>query len=533
VARRFQELFAEAGVPRVFGIPGVHNLPFWRDQVPGQPPIVGVRHEQTTVYAADGLARATGLPGVALTTTGPGAANAAGAFGEAAACGSPVVLVASEVATRFGREKPAKGVLHQSRDQAGIFEPLAKAVYRPRTAAEAVTSLGEAFHTAMSWPRGPVYLDVPTDVLSEPAPAGGHIASAREPVDSAALSELAGLLRTSERIVIWCGAGVVQAGAEPQLLELAERLQAPVVTTYGARGVVPPGHPCHVGLPAHEPEISDLIAGADLLLVVGSDLDGMMTRNWTMTMPARVAVVNCSAEDLVKNCDPTVAVLGDARDAITALLPLLGEQRAATSHRAIVEEGWRRLRASEDDRDGVEFVERVDAAVDDSTQVICDMAVGAYWFGGYGKIHRTRQLQYPVGWGTLGYALPASIGPASVGTPTLAIAGDGGVMFALSELGTIAQEGLPVTLLVVDDGAYGMLAYDQVVAGDERTGVDLRSPDWAMLGSSFGIETVVQRGVGPDLEAALRTGLESGKPAMVVVQASMVPPRTTSARWPK
>src|SRR5690349_24895359 len=103
VARRVLEAFGQAGVRKAFGLPGVHNLAFWRDAAPGTPEIVGVRHEQTAVYAADGLARASGGLGVALTTTGPGAANAAGAFGEAAAAGSPVVLVASEVSTALRR----------------------------------------------------------------------------------------------------------------------------------------------------------------------------------------------------------------------------------------------------------------------------------------------------------------------------------------------------------------------------------------------------------------------------------------------
>ncbi len=532
VARRYHELFAMAGVERAFGIPGVHNLAFWRDWTPGLPPIVGVRHEQATVYAADGLARATGRPAVALTTTGPGAANAAGAFGEAAASGSPVVLVASEVATRFLDDGPAKGVLHQSRDQAGIFEPLAKAVFRPRTADEAVSALEDALRTSMQWPRGPVYVDVPTDVLSAPARSGTYAAPQPPAADPLGgdIDALAALVEDSERIVLWCGAGAVQSGAEAEIVQLAERLQAPVVMTYGARGVVPPDHPCHVSLPPHEPEVADLIASADLLLAIGTDFDGMMTRNWSMRLPSRLGVINCSAQDLDKSYTPAVGVLGDARGVLTALTERLQRDRPPTHHAATVAAAWRRLASEPDGRPGIEFVNAVDAVIDRRTAVVCDMAVAGYWYGGYGAVTRSRQLQYPVGWGTLGYALPASIGPAAVGTPTLAICGDGGVMFGIGELGTIAQESLPVTLLVVDDEAYGMLAYDQVIAGDPRAGVDLRSPDWESLGRAFGIPTVVATEYG-HLQDALRTALASERPAIVVLKASLVPPRTTSARW--
>ncbi len=123
-----------AGARTAFGLPGVQNLAFWAADDAESPHIATVRHEQTTVYAADGWARATGGLGLALTTTGPGAANAVAAFGEAAACGSPVLLVASEVPTRYLRTDAR--VLHQSRDQAGLFRPLAKAVFTPRTAEE-------------------------------------------------------------------------------------------------------------------------------------------------------------------------------------------------------------------------------------------------------------------------------------------------------------------------------------------------------------------------------------------------------------
>jgi thiamine pyrophosphate-dependent acetolactate synthase large subunit-like protein len=131
VARAVLEVFHRAGATTAFGLPGVHNLSFWRDSGPGTPGLVVVRHEQTSVYAADGLARDTGGLGVALTTTGPGAANAVAAVGEAASSGTPVVLVASEIPTTLARQGFLRGVLHESCDQAALFEPLAKAVYRP------------------------------------------------------------------------------------------------------------------------------------------------------------------------------------------------------------------------------------------------------------------------------------------------------------------------------------------------------------------------------------------------------------------
>ena len=181
----------------------------------------------------------------------------------------------------------------------------------------------------------------------------------------------------------------------------------------------------------------------------------------------------------------------------------------------------------------VAFVEQVDAAWPTGGAVVCDMAVAGYWYGGYSSQPRPRRLQYPVGWGTLGYALPAAIGPASVGIPTLAVCGDGGPMFALGELATYAQESLPITLLIVDDGGYGMLRFDQQVFGHPERGVDLLTPEWHSLGAAFGIaaETVDDvTGIGPALQRAHEANLR-GEPRILVWKQRLFPPRTTSPRW--
>ena len=172
VARQVLDTARAHGADTVFGLPGVHNLAFW-DADPA--PLV-VRHEQAAVYAADGWARATGRLGAAVVTTGPGAANAVAAFGEAAAARSPVLLVASEIPQALRRAGRLRGVLHESRDQAGLFAPLAKAVVTPRTPAEVAAVIGTAAVTALAHPQGPVYVDVPAGCPSTSAgraPGGG------------------------------------------------------------------------------------------------------------------------------------------------------------------------------------------------------------------------------------------------------------------------------------------------------------------------------------------------------------------------
>jgi acetolactate synthase-1/2/3 large subunit len=535
VARAVLEVLGRAEVRTVFGLPGVHNLAFWREVGPSMPEIVLVRHEQTTMYAADGLARATGGLGVALTTTGPGAANAVAAFGEAATSHSPVVLIATEISTALQRPGVVRGALHESPDQAALFEPLAKAVLRPRTADDAVRAVARAVEVALAGPCGPVYVDIPTDVLVgevtlelTPAP------SPRVAPDPADLDRAVAALDGAGSIVVWAGGGVIAADATAELAALAGHLSSPVVTTFAGRGALPHDHPWLVGLPPHEPEVSAYVAGADLMLAVGTTFDGPMTRNWTMPRPPTLVSVNVSPTDLVTNFRPDVGVLGDAKLVLAELLARSEPHETGDSDlRRMRGRTWERLRAEPAGGPALAFLDAVDEAVaaTDAT-VVADMTIPGYWYGGYGRVRRPRALQYPIGWGTLGYALPASVGAGSVGDhPVLAICGDGGFAYAVGELEVLRERGLPVTVLVVDDGGYGMLRYDQDHAGDERRGVDLIRPDYVGLAGAFGIPAVRLGDADPALAPALTEALAGGAPRLVVLELALTPPRTTSPRW--
>ena len=323
------------------------------------------------------------------------------------------------------------------------------------------------------------------------------------------------------------------SGAGQSVTDLAWRLGAPVVTTYAARGLLGVDHPLLVDAPPHEPPVSALIAGADLLLVVGSQLDGMSTRNWSMPRPPLLLRVDIDERTAHQGWPPDGVVVGDAALVCDALATRVaprepwGDQVFRVSHdvRASIAADPRTTEAAE-------LLEAVEQGWPAGGDVVCDMAVAGYWVGGYAAQPRSRRLQYPVGWGTLGYALPAAVGAAAgSGRPTLVVAGDGGLPFALGELATLQQEQLPVTVLVVDDGGYGMLRYDQQAAGDPERGVDLLGPDWVALAQSFGItaESVASVGEPSGRGARCRRGTLGAD--AVARTATLHPPRTTSPRW--
>jgi thiamine pyrophosphate-dependent acetolactate synthase large subunit-like protein len=534
VAEAILQTLAGAGVRTTFGLPGVHNLGFWEARGDRVPEIIGTRHEQTTVYAADGLARASGGLGVSLTTTGPGAANAVGAFGEAAASGSPVLLVSSDTSTRIAGAGVVRGGLHESTDQGAIFASLAKAIYRPRTAAEAVEAVARGAAAAMQWPRGPVYVGVPTDLLDQPGESLPVGEPQRMAPDETAIRTALTLIADAERIVLWVGGGAVQSEAAEEISRLATRLGAPVVSSWAGRGVVPAGSPWLIDVPPHEPEITELIAEAELMIAVGTAFDGPNTMNWKLPVPAKLIAINADANDAIKNYPASVVLVADARETVRALVDgVVPRDADASAVRELCERVRQRIATERDTVEAWDFVAAIDSTVARCDPIVVnDMAIPGYWAGGYVRMHRPRRLQYPVGWGTLGYALPAAVGASALrDRPVLAICGDGGFMFAVGELAVLRQHNLPVTVLIVDDGGYGMLRFDQTVAGQSHRGVDLARPDFTMLARSFGIEcqTADLAGLGD----ALNLALAANGPRVVLLEHSLYPPITVSPRWPR
>ena len=526
------EMMAAQGVDTVFGLPGVHNLAFWSAEPDSGASvrIVGVRHEQACVYAADGYARATGRLGVALTTTGPGAINALAAFGEAAVSGVPVLLISSDVSTALRSPEGPRGILHEMGDQAAPFAALDRPARTVTSAAEALTAVAESMSLAMSAPRGPAYVGIPSDILNAPWEGPLPTVPATCSVSPVEMKPLADLVGASPRVVIWSGGGVAQSGEQGHaaLQSLAERLGAPVVTTYAGRGVMA-GHPLAIETSTHEPEVEALIGSADLLLVVGSGFDAMHTKNWKMALPARRAAISLGAE-IGRTIDWDVLIQVDVVSAIdTLLLHLPTEPRESWAPTDLRDRVQARLRSDERTLPAVEFVSAIDSWPAQGA-IVTDMCIPGYWTSSHGRQPRPRRLLNPVGWGTLGYALPAAIGPAAAGIPTLAVCGDGGPMFALGELASLVQERLPVTLLVVDDGGYGMLRFDQQVFGHPERGVDLVTPDWEMLAGSFGI-SFAEVHSADELRTALADASARPGPTLILQRTLFYPPASTSPRW--
>lgn len=534
VAGAILDILWQAGVKQAFGIPGVHNLAFWNALTDTRPEIRSVRHEQTTVYAADGLARSTGGLGVAITTTGPGAANTLGAFGEAAISNSAVLVLSSEAPIKFRQPGISRGLLHEMVDQSELFRPLAKKDDKDQPLAISVTDGASAIAAArflvkelLSAPRGSGYLGIPADVLSQEISIvdqknDGSFSEA--PIEIT--SEIKNLLETSRKIGIWAGGGALDYSDD--IAELSEHLAAPIFTSFAGRGVGSKSKN-YLEFPVHEMEGTELLKDLDLLLVIGSELDGMNTKNWSIPWPKEVVVVDVQPEKPCLNSGAKHSIQSSRIDKVVVEFlkaPVKGKWIDIPEMNMKVRD---RLTRSEKEARGTSFVNAIDGGWPQSEPIFCDMAISGYWVGVYGKNTRVRRTAYPVGWGTLGYALPASIGAAAVGMKPLVICGDGGIAFALSEMATVTQEKLPLTILLNDDGGYGMLRFDQQVMKYKEQGVDLFNPDWQKLAESFKFEFLESS--PSTLEGDLRSVYESGKPTLILYREKLYPPRSTSPRW--
>ena len=514
------------GASAVFGVPGTHVLPIWEALRTSAIPYVGFRTELTAGFAADGYARTSGRPAVLLVTTGPGALISSAALMEAQSAHVPVVAIAGQIpADLIGR---GRGYLHELRDQRAAFEPLVKWAVTAASAEALPELLGAAWRLAQTPPSGPVFVEIPVDLLrkrvSVPSVDGLAGAPPPSPLPPAPdVDEAARLLSEAERPLVWAGGGVLRSGAWPEVRELAERLRAPVATTYMGKGAFPEDHPLAAGSACDEGAFRELVEGADVLLCVGTELGAETTGHYSLRCPERLIHVDAAPERIGATY-PALGLVGDARTLLRLLVARVparepdgaGEARA-TALRERIERGLAE-QGHELERGLLASIRR--ALPRDGVHA-WDMTILAYWAAAHLPALAPRRYLYPLGSGTLGYAWPAALGAtlAARGGPVLAVVGDGGFLYGLQELATARQYGLRATLLLVDDRGYGILRKHQLDAYGEKHGVDLDQPDFPALVRSFGVP--VEPTTPDGLADALGRSFALDGPAVVYLPARL------------
>ncbi|WP_439901360.1 thiamine pyrophosphate-binding protein [Microbacterium azadirachtae] len=517
--RAVLETIRNYGVSAVFGIPGTHNLEFYRPLAELGFRVVTNRHEQGSGYGADGWSQQTGLPGVVITTSGPGLQNAMSAVGTAFCESRPMIVLSPGVAR--GAEFADVGTLHETKDASAMVGAIAEWSRRVSTAAEAVAAVHDAFALFRSARPRPVHIEVPLDVLESPADVPAADRAARPlpaPLsgDDALIAEAAAVLAAARRPVIVAGGGATRAAAE--LTSLAERLGAPVLTTLNGKGAVDEHHPLSLGANLRLAAAREAAEDADVLLVVGSKLGE--AELWAPRLAARGVVVrvDISPAQLSKNLESGIGIVGDAAAVLAQLRAALPGDPVATPDLDAT-----RDRILQEIRDiapaTVALAETIAASIPDDAVVAGDSSQIIYLaLANVLRRSRPHALLYTPTYATLGYGLPAAIGAnvALPDRPVVAVVGDGALMFAVNEIATAVEQQLDLTIVCVDNGGYSEIRQNEIDRGMPPIGVDLVQPDWAALARAFGAHGV-RIDDADHLVPALRAAIAAGGVQLVHV----------------
>lgn len=500
----------ELGVDYVFGIPGGAILPVYDPMLEStRIRHILVRHEQAGGHAATGYAQATGRVGVCMATSGPGATNLVTPLADAQMDSVPVVAITGQVhSSLVGTDA------FQEADICGITMPITKHNYLVTNAADIARTLAEAFHIASTGRPGAVLVDIPKDVLQAPTsfswPPELHLPGYR-PVTKPHAKQIraaAALITSSTAPVLYVGGGVVKADAAVELLDLAELIGIPVVTTLMARGAFPDSHPLHYGMPGMHGTVAAVAAmqRSDLLIALGARFDDRVTGHLDSFAPhAKVIHADIDPAEIGKNRHADVPIVGDCRRILTELLTTL-RHRFETSPPPDLT-GWRevldRIRGQyplsyTTPANGMlspQFViEAVGKAAGPGAIYASGVGQHQMWAAHFVGFEQPRTWLNSGGLGTMGYAVPAAIG-AKLGAPdreVWAIDGDGCFQMTNQELATAAIEGIPIKVALINNGSLGMVKQLQALFYEERySSIDLathsrRIPDFVALAEALG-----------------------------------------------
>ncbi|MFI1048718.1 thiamine pyrophosphate-binding protein [Streptomyces griseoruber] len=517
------ETLAALGATTVFGLPGQHALGVFDALRRSSLRYVGLRVENNAGFAADGYGRITGEAAPLLLSTGPGALTSLAALHEAASASAPVLAISSQIPTA-GLGGGRRGYLHELPDQSASFRGVVKSVHTVRSASQIPSAVAAAWTSALTVPHGPVWVEIPQDVLlaetAIPVVTGVDAFPEDLPPRPELTAVAADLLSRATRPAIIAGGGVVRADASGKLRQLAERIDAPVVTTFGGKGAFPWTHPLSLRSWLEDRHTTDFLEDADVLLVIGSGLGELSSNYHTFAPRGRVIQIEADLGKLESN-HPGLGIHADARLALQALLETVTRRedpQAPARVRTVLSRVAERI-ASQGLTLEQALLTSVRRALPADSPSFWDMTILAYWAWSAFDPKAPNTMHSAQGAGGLGYAFPAALGAAAADPtrPVLAVSGDGGALYSIAELATAKQYDLPVTWLIVDDGGYGILREYMTDAFGATTGTELTRPDYVALAESFGVPAL---STSPEtLEQDLAKALATPGPSVVVLPA--------------
>jgi len=527
-ARMLVECLVREGVDCLFGYPGGVTIPLYDVFYDHHIRHVLVRHEENAAFAAEGYARSTGKVGVCCATSGPGATNLTTGLVDALMDSIPIVALTGQVTSKLiGSDA------FQEADTFGITRPCTKHNYLVKNLDDLAQVIHEAFYVASSGRPGPVLVDITKDVFQ----GQGHY----QPVTTIHLPgykvfteghtgqirRAAQLIGEAERPLVYTGGGIVAAGASPELRELVESHDLPVVTTLMGLGAMPTEHPNFISMPGMHGSYAANMAlqGADLLIALGTRFDDRVTGRLAAFAPhAKVIHVDIDPAEIGKNRAPDVPIVGDVKRVLGKLNKLLGETQRSTDEKLVGARRawWRQIRlwkeehpydapASETEIKPQQLMAAIDKVSGGKAIICSDVGQHQMWAAQLLRFAEPRLWLTSGGLGSMGFGVPSAMGAqfAHPGKLVFAIVGDGGFQMSIPELATITGHGLPVKIVVMNNGYLGMVRQWQTLFYNDRlSAVELDGfPDAEKLAAAYGFKgKTIEKPweLGPALEEAVR-----------------------------
>ncbi|WP_299149160.1 5-guanidino-2-oxopentanoate decarboxylase [uncultured Tateyamaria sp.] len=517
---QISHMLKDRGVDTIFGIPGVHNQEMYRGIEEAGITHILARHEQGAGFMADGYARASGKPGVAYVITGPGLCNIMTPMGQAYSDSVPMLVISScldEVAAR-------KGQLHQMNDQRVAAATVCDWSQEAGTAQAAYTLIDRAFgELATARPR-PKHIQVPIAALEATAPphSAQPLPQTRPAASQDDIAQVVDLIEKSEKPILVLGGGAV--GATEVIRALLARWNAAVFTTYAGRGIVPSSYDHLFGATLARPDSAGVIAQADLVLAIGTELAEVDLWRAELGHGAPLIRVDIDATSLCDVQDATVRLRCEAAEFVRDLDRQLTPRKTNWSASEIAATGARWRAEVDAERPGiVPICDALRDCLPEQTMIYSDMTQFAYVAKEVWDMAHPGHWHHPFGFGTLGYATPAAIGGAVArkGKPTMAIIGDYGFHYTMAELGVAVELKLPLPIILWDNGKLGEIEDSMVRAQIAPNAVVARNPDFVKLAQAFGAYAEAPKSVA-DMQSAVRAAFDADGPTLIYLTSDIL-----------
>ena len=505
----------------LFGIPGIHNLAVYDGLAHSPIRHITTRHEQGAGFMAYGWGKSTGDPGTALVITGPGLTNILTPMGQAFHDSVPMVVISTQVPSRFLSTR--SGYLHELRDSTTMSSSVTKGSFRASSPSEIAPLLERAYRLASSVRPGPVHVEIPLDFLSEPCVPPGTFSSSEQPffVPDENFSEALRALEQADFPVILAGGGASRS--VEALRGTAEALNAPVLLTCAGKGILSEEHPLCLGARLHFPAVRELLAKADCLLALGTEISP--TDLWTEEFAFSGTVVSVDVDEEHRVSRNGVFLHGRCEEVLPLLLTGVPKKVAARwpGKDEILARCSQELGTTLGVADELPLLAQATRAIrrslGDEGALWADMTTPSYYAISEYAAAIPRSFLHPVGYGTLGAALPAALATkcAFPERRVAALAGDGGFQFTLPELAVGVQERISLPVILWNDGGFGEIRRNQESKGGPIIAVNHWNPDFRALAASYGIPFFAPE--EDALEGALEEAFAAPLPSLIEIRA--------------